>query len=380
MRVMHLIAPGVLAGAERLVLAGCEALVACGVEIELIVIEETRKPSLARDFVREAEARGLRTKTLVSRGRFDMMLMHRLFLAACQVDLLHVHGFKALVHAQAARLSCPLVVTWHGDTASDDRVERYERMGRFLAQRADRLFVVGRAAQRDALGWGASPKRTVLCENFAPDIEGVVPTLRTRAGVPRLLFAGRLSEEKAPLVLLDALAASSVPFELSIAGDGPLMERVRERIASRKLGARVRLLGWSREVGALMEHHDLLVLPSLREGLPLVVLEAAARGMPMVASDVGAVSDIVVQGETGFLVPAGDVAALRGALDEAARCLDSLSARALALAPTMRDRFGRARWARETEDIYRELTSPPHAPALHANPRAGLRSMARLWG
>jgi len=277
---------------------------------------------------------------------------------------------------------CPLVATWHGDTASDARVRRYERIGHFLARHADRLIVVGRASRRQALALGASPERTVVCENFAPNVEHVLEDVAPfhRPPAPRLLFAGRLSEEKAPLVLLDAMAASSIRFELSIAGDGPLLERVRVRVDELGLAPRVRLLGWSRDVGALMARHDLLVLPSLREGLPLVVLEAAVRGLPIVASDVGAISDVIVEGETGFLVPPGDSVALRKALEAAARSLEALTAHAHSLAPSMRQRFGRARWARESQEIYRDVIAPKHTRSLVRDPLAGVRSLAGLWG
>lgn len=380
MRVMHVIAPGVLAGAERLVLAGCEALEERGVGVDLVVLEELRVPGFARAFVTEAEARGLNVTALVSQGRLDMTLMRLIATRARRADILHAHGFKALVHVQVARAFCPLVTTWHGDTAFDLHVRCYEQIGHFLANNADKLIVVGRAAYTQALSLGASPQRTVLCENFAPDIESVGPSKRIPRAVPRLLFAGRLSEEKAPLVLLDALAASEVPFHLTFAGEGPLKDVVRARVEELNIATRVRLLGWSSDVGALMDEHDLLVLPSLREGLPLVVLEAAARGMPTVASHVGAVGDVVVNGETGFLVPPGDPHALRIALERAAQSLDSLTQHAQSAAPSMRERFGRARWARETEDIYRELIAAETEPIPDLNAISRLRSLAGLRG
>lgn len=366
MRVMHLIAPGVLAGAERLVLAGCESLTQRGVAVDLVVIEEQRNPAHARAFVEAARARGLVTTTLVSKGRFDLRLMWQVASRARQTSLVHAHGFKALVHAQPAHALRPLVTTWHGDTASDARVRRYERVGHALSSRADRWIVVGRAAHAQALALGARPEVTCVCENFAPDIEGVEGRVRVRGAITRLLFAGRLSEEKAPLVLLEAIAASTVPFELTIAGEGPLLARVQSRVRALGLESRVHLLGWTRDVGKQMDEHDVLVLPSLREGLPLVVLEAAARGMPIVASDVGSIRDVVVEGETGFLVPPGNAQALMNALEATAQSLGCIASRALSLAPAMRQRFGQARWAQETEKIYRDVIASRHP--IHANP------------
>jgi 2-deoxystreptamine N-acetyl-D-glucosaminyltransferase/2-deoxystreptamine glucosyltransferase len=116
-----------------------------------------------------------------------------------------------------------------------------------------------------------------------------------------VLFVGRLSPEKGILELLQAAAG----MRLVVAGDGPLRERVP--------GA----LGFvpHHELGPLYERAAVVAVPSHREGFGVACAEAMAHGRPVVASAVGGLLDLVVDGETGLLVPPGDVAALRAALE-----------------------------------------------------------------
>ena len=118
---------------------------------------------------------------------------------------------------------------------------------------------------------------------------------------PHVLYAGRLSPEKGVLVLAEA--ARGLP--LVVAGDGPLRDRVP--------GA----LGFvpHDELLRLYERASVVVCPSLREGYGVACAEAMAHGRPVVASAVGGLRDLVVDGETGLLVPPNDPAALRTALE-----------------------------------------------------------------
>ena len=118
---------------------------------------------------------------------------------------------------------------------------------------------------------------------------------------PEVLFVGRLSPEKGILELLQAAEG----MKLVVAGDGPLRERVPEA------------LGFvpHHELGPLYERAAVVAVPSHREGFGVACAEAMAHGRPVVASAVGGLLDLVVDGETGLLVPPGDVAALRAALE-----------------------------------------------------------------
>jgi len=141
-------------------------------------------------------------------------------------------------------------------------------------------------------------------------------------GTIRLLAVGRLVEKKGFHVLLEALAALDSRFVLRIVGEGPERGRLNTLIGDLGLASRVCLCGPAthHELPGEYGQADIVVVPSIvdatgdRDGLPNVVLEALASGRPLIASAVGAVASAVRDGETGLLVPPGDVDALRAAL------------------------------------------------------------------
>lgn len=136
---------------------------------------------------------------------------------------------------------------------------------------------------------------------------------------PRLVCVGRLAEQKGQLLLLEALAwlaAEGVPFEMVLAGDGPMRPVIEERVRGLGLDSRVRITGWlsneavRREVLAARA----LVLPSFAEGLPVVLMESLALHRPVVSTYVAGIPELVEDGANGWLVPAGSADALAAAL------------------------------------------------------------------
>ena len=134
----------------------------------------------------------------------------------------------------------------------------------------------------------------------------------------RVFFAGRLSSEKGIGVLVDAvrmLSERNVDIGLDIAGDGPEQERLQALAADLDnitFHGRLDKQG----VNELFVSSAALVVPSTwHENQPMVILEAIAAGLPVVASDIGGISELVRDGETGALVPPGDATALANALE-----------------------------------------------------------------
>jgi glycogen(starch) synthase len=157
------------------------------------------------------------------------------------------------------------------------------------------VLAVSSALADEARRLGAQEVRVV------PNGVDVPEDVGPEAAPPQILFAGRLSREKGVLELVEAARG----LELVVAGDGPLRARVPQ--------AR----GWVThdELELLYGAAAVVACPSRREGFGVVCAEAMAHGRAVVASDVGGLRDLVVDGETGILVPPGDVPALREALE-----------------------------------------------------------------
>ena len=156
--------------------------------------------------------------------------------------------------------------------------------------------------------------------------DSAAPVDRGSLGVPPdavlALYVGRLDPQKGLDTLLEAaaLVARTRPdWHLAMVGDGPLRSSLLERADDRpELTGRVHWLGRRDDVPGLLKTADLLVLPSLWEGMPNVVLEAMAAALPVVATAVEGTEDLVIPGQTGRLVPPGQPKPLAEALIEAA--------------------------------------------------------------
>lgn len=132
----------------------------------------------------------------------------------------------------------------------------------------------------------------------------------------RLLFVGSLSGEKDPASALEVAGSASTrcPVVIRFVGEGPLAEDIAERARAANLAAQVEFAGAVDDVRPHLQWADVLLVTSRTEGLPGVVLEAAAAGVPTVGFDVGGISETMVPGESGILVPYGDLEALTDAI------------------------------------------------------------------
>jgi glycosyltransferase involved in cell wall biosynthesis len=230
-------------------------------------------------------------------------------------DVLHTHDDRALFYAgPAARATrVPRVVnTRHGRNCHF--TSRQVAVGRQLARLVDRYVCVSDDAKAQCIAEGIASSR--------------LRTIKNGIDVDRFPFSGpdpsgpivavaRLSPEKdlANLVRAVALAAWDEPgLRLEIAGDGPCLPELEELVAELGVDERITFLGEIRDVPALLARASLFVLPSRSEGIPLTLLEAMARGLPAVATRVGGIPEVVVDGETGLLVPSGDPVALAQAI------------------------------------------------------------------
>jgi len=197
-----------------------------------------------------------------------------------------------------------------GDQIAAARAARYEYL------RYARVIVTPSEYLRSmVIGWGVDADRVVTVANGASHAASHTDVLRRTIGPLRVLFVGRLTNWKGVETVLMALDGLS-DVELTIAGDGPASPLLRALARQLGVDARVRFLGRQSvsAVHELMASSHVLVLTSLYEGLSHTLIEAAALGLPCIASACGGNPEFVVDGESGLLVPAEDVASLRQAL------------------------------------------------------------------
>ncbi len=112
---------------------------------------------------------------------------------------------------------------------------------------------------------------------------------------PRLLMVGRMSLQKNPLLAIRALALlRELPWRCTMIGDGPLLAEVREEAERLGISERVEFKGWATadEVNDSMRQADILLIPSLSEGLPMVAVEALTQGVAIVGSRIGGLADV----------------------------------------------------------------------------------------
>jgi glycosyltransferase involved in cell wall biosynthesis len=209
-------------------------------------------------------------------------------------DLVHAHWLPA--GAVALATGRPTVVQLWGTDV--ELARRVPWLARRLLGRATLVVCASRALAEAATALGARDVRVIPS---GVDLPPAPPEPEKEAEPPEVLFVGRLSHEKGILELVEA--ARGLP--LVAAGDGPLRTRVPQA------------LGWvaHRDLERLYRRAAVVCCPSRREGFGVACAEAMAHGKPVVASAVGGLLDLVVDGETGLLVPPGEVDALRAALE-----------------------------------------------------------------
>jgi glycosyltransferase involved in cell wall biosynthesis len=274
------------------------------------------------------ERLGLETHVLGIRGvlavgwlrRFTRLLRER------AVGVIHAHEFGANTYGTlAGRLAgVPVVATVHGRSYYADRGRR--RLAYRAVSRGAVMVAVSEDVKRFVVdATGVSATRIGVVHNgiglAAPVAEEARIRLRAELGIREgqrvVTVVGSLYDVKGHRYLLDAIPRilEDCPAAVFlIAGRGDREGALREQARRLGIDGQVRFLGLRGDVPALLAIADLFVLPSLSEGLSIAILEAMAAGRPVVTTRVGGNPELVVDGETGLLVPAADAHGLASAV------------------------------------------------------------------
>jgi glycosyltransferase involved in cell wall biosynthesis len=281
--------------------------------------------------------RALRLACSMSRGSDRPLPVHIVYLAeACRVadwlrceSIDHLHAHFGTNSAEVAMLAHilggpPWSFTVHGpeefDRASAIRLAEKIRRADFVVA----VSSYGRSQLYRLADHALWPKLHVVHCGLDADF---LTAPSASSGSRILVCVGRLCIQKGQLLLIDAahlLAVEGADFELVLAGDGELRADIEVLIAAYKLQGRVRITGWisAERVKEEVLAARALVLPSFAEGLPVVLMEAMALRRPVISTYIAGIPELVVPGDHGWLIPAGDVGALTRAMQA---CLETPS-------------------------------------------------------
>jgi glycosyltransferase involved in cell wall biosynthesis len=353
-KIVHVVIGGDVAGGQIVALRLARAGQAAGHEVAFV--SPTDGP-----FLDQVRAEGMRATVVPLGSALSVASLARLVRALRRerADVVHTHGhFSVNVVARLAGRVAGAGVLSHMHIENAFRAGRGRRVQVALDNATARLcfaiVAVSEATRRSLLAQGY-PARVQTIHNGIEEVEPAEPT--RLAPAPAILEVARLAQVKGQAVLLDALtelAASAVLVGRDLEQDGAYAQRLREEAERLGVADRVVFAGPREDVPALMAGAEIVCLPSTAEGLPLVLLEAMAQGRPVVATAVGGTPELVLDGETGLLVPPGDAGALRDAL--AALLADPERARRLGEAgrERVRSAFSAAEAGRRVVGLYEQ--------------------------
>jgi glycosyltransferase involved in cell wall biosynthesis len=228
--------------------------------------------------------------------------------------LVHAHGSRGALYAGLAARALHISVIWHVRIADRDPL-----LDGILLALSARVIAISKAVRARFDGSRHAGKVRVVYNGVEPG--DWIPTERpvsTRTG-PVVLLVGRLSPSKGQATLVRAAPAvlEQVPttrFVLLGADSNGEADRLRQLSSQLAVSHSVEIRAWMEDPRPAFQEADVVTLPSRSEGFGRVLVEAACLAKPVVASRVGGIPEVVVDGETGLLIPPDDPPALAGAL------------------------------------------------------------------
>lgn len=316
---------------------------------------------------------GVEVQSFSKRAGLDLQTAARLrrWLSRESIGLIHAHQCGPFLYAALARRASSrpsILLTEHG-RQYPDRVGAPRRIvNRLLLRRADRAVAVGADVRRALIENENFPASRVEVIYNGIDLDAVASASPSRVAVRSELGLGpsefavivcaRLDPIKDHATTLHAfqrLLARRPEARLLLVGDGPERHAISTACDTLGLRDRTLLLGLRTDVPRLLAASDVAILTSRSEGIPLFLIEAMAARLPVVATRVGGIPEVVEDGVTGRLAPAGDANALGDHLTELAARPELRTAMGEAGRTRAVERFAESRMLAEYRDLYDQM-------------------------
>jgi glycosyltransferase involved in cell wall biosynthesis len=296
-----------------------------------------REKRIIEDGIKEARGQGVKVMALPSMVRsvrplkdFKALVSLIWLIFKEKPDIVHTHSSKAgILGRLAAKIAgVPFIAhTPHGHVFYGHfgifASKIFLWIERIFSKFTDRIIALTNGERNDYIRLSVCPPDKLLKIHSGVDLKPFMQANGNRVEKKRSLgleqngtvigFVGWLLPIKGPEYLLKAMAhiwPDHQTVSLVMVGKGELDVDLRAQALKMNANGRIRFLGWREDIHEIMPVFDLLVLPSLNEGMGRVLVEAMAAGKPVVASEVGGIPDLVRHGETGYLVRPADEKAL----------------------------------------------------------------------
>lgn len=351
MRVLHINAGNEDGGARTYIVNLMKGQKITGEESTLLTFQEGPVSKMARE-------NGLSVAVMEQKQRFDLSILKPLvkYINNNGFDIVHTHGPRAnyIVSLIRKKINAKWVITVH----SDPRIDFSGLKGKVMLKlnlhalkQANSLFYMNPDLEDYFESLKIDSENTFEVFN-AIDFSGINPRF-VRQPTFSLLVVARLVEVKNHRLLLEALSKVKFNYRLTLVGDGPLMDELRDLVKELNLKDKVDFVGFRENTGDYYQECDVSVLTSKSESLPTVYLESAAYGKPVIATNVGATSK-VINDDTGWLVESDNEQELIAALNDAHSLWKdgNLDQKGLALYQEVRDNYSIEELARKVAEGY----------------------------
>ena len=290
----------------------------------------------------------------------------RRYLRETRPAIVHTFLLTASLYGRLAAILEHVPIVIGTEVNIYERKRRHHILAeRMLMSKTDRVIVSANSVRDFYVDQiHADPRKIDVVYNAVDwkAIESTRPRDEMRASLglpPDAKVAGviaRLTEQKGHRFLLQAMTTPALArVHLLVVGDGDLREPLTAEAQDLGLASRVHFLGARRDLGDLLAAMDVFVMPSLWEGLPLSMILARGAAVPVVATEVAGIPEVVTDGQTGWLVPAGNSLALATALVDAFRDDARTKRIALAARDFVLPRFGVDGYISSVAGLYDEL-------------------------
>ncbi|MEI9978124.1 MAG: glycosyltransferase family 4 protein [Edaphobacter sp.] len=319
MRILHIISSGGMYGAEAVILNISHTLNQ-GQDCSMLgTFFNSSNPNL--QLHERAVEEGIEAHLIPCAGQIDRRAITRIRELATQTnaDVIHAHGFKADIYVYLALrgTGIPLISTCHTWYDNDLLALCYGVSDRLVLRKYARVVAVSDEVKQRLLKAGVREEVIRLVRNGIESqrFDSAAPSLRKDFSKDAIIVGliGRLAWEKGVDIFLRAAARVLVEFPSArfvVIGEGPDKDKLEKLMDDLKIQGSVSMLGRRNDMPSVYASLDVMVSSSRQEGLPIAILEGMASGLPLVATTVGEVPSVVLEGQTGVLVPAEDIASL----------------------------------------------------------------------